>query len=168
MSIKQASLDWVPGFATDSGQKSLRYGHTGRGAAHSLLELVTTGDWSVSLETLHFLDLKTGWQDCTLVLKTPWSCLWMWMGKSTSSFSLISNWNVAFPLIVNVGKKNPKIYLVYSWLLTSKNWFLSHHIANATSLLQRHPLWNPVAKPCYWVNRKAHILQFCFFFLIFW
>ena len=75
MSIKQASLDWVPGFATDSGQKSLRYGHTGRGAAHSLLELVTTGDWSVSLETLHFLDLKTGWQDCTLVLKTPWSCL---------------------------------------------------------------------------------------------
>lgn len=34
------------------------YGHTGRGTTRSLLELVTMGDWSVSLETLHFLGLK--------------------------------------------------------------------------------------------------------------
>lgn len=108
----------------------LGHGHTGwTGTCRPLKHHPQTGGWSLSggsastWRSQHFLDLRPHW------LALPWgprppTCLWMWVGNIRSSFSLTSNWNVSFPLVINVGKSS-KVCSSYSWLVTSKNQLFS-------------------------------------------
>lgn len=125
--VTPISLDQDPVFASDEGQKLPPPSWThcrGREWASTccLLGLVTTGarvfperqsstsKWSWQ----PFLDLTAGLQGPTLEPRTL-AYLWTWVGEITCSFSLTSNWNVTFPLIINVGKTQRCVYRTCGW-----------------------------------------------------